>query len=160
MVQPATPPERKRDRGTPTGHTPHRPKKRVSLREQEESGLQSGKSGRRLPLFTQTSLGTWSVDEVKALTEFILFYTEVDKWPTHKREHFWKSAATFVQRRAHTTFVRTGRNLHKHMYILIFMYMYVYMYVYRNCICTYIHAFISCRLCLPKQSDKMAFSAV
>jgi len=77
----------KRDHGTPMKHPPRRPKKRISLREKEQS-LERERSSRRLPLFPQTSAATWSVDKLKALVEFVLFHTDLDKW---------RGAASFVQ---------------------------------------------------------------
>ena len=61
----------KRGRDTQTGKTPHRPKKRVPLREKEQSMMCEG-SGLRLPLFPPASAGTMSLEEVKALVEFTL----------------------------------------------------------------------------------------
>ena len=114
MAEAATPPPStahgKRDRGTPTLETPHRPKKRVSLRERERTlGPQTTVSTRQ-PLFPPESPGTWSAEEVKALVEFVLFHGDpAEKWPSHKRQEFWDSAAKFVQRRSRATLRRTGK---------------------------------------------------
>ena len=102
----------KRYRGTPTYQTPQRPKKRVSLRERERSVAREQSVSTRLPLFPPTSAGTWSLEEVKALVEFMLFHTDpTEKWPTHKRDDFWDSAARFVQRRSRATLRRTGKDI-------------------------------------------------
>ena len=52
-------------------------------------------------LFPPTLAGDWSVDEVKALVEFVLFRTDPEKWLSHKRDEFWESAARFVQRQSY-----------------------------------------------------------
>lgn len=113
MAEATTPPRAvgaKRDRSTPTGQTPQRPKKRVPLREREHTLGYAPPAGMRLPLFPPATPGTWSPDEVKSLVEFVLFHGDpVQKWPTHKRDDFWASAARFVQTRNHATLRRTGK---------------------------------------------------
>ena len=52
---------------------------------------------------------TWLNEEVKALVEFVLFHEKGDAWPCHKREAFWKGAASFVQTRAKTSHRRSGK---------------------------------------------------
>ena len=68
--------------GTTTEITLWHPKKRIPLRERErererkrerEREQSSGcESSSRQPLFANTSAGTWSLDEVKELVEFVL----------------------------------------------------------------------------------------
>ena len=41
----------------------------------------------------------WTVQEMKALAEFILFPMPVDKWPSHKQSICWESASKFVEHR-------------------------------------------------------------
>ena len=54
----------------------------------------------------------WSVDELKALTEFIVFHTSGESWPTHKQDVFWKGASEFVKSRGGAVnVVRSGRCL-------------------------------------------------
>ena len=122
MAEFTTPPTTahcKRDRGSPTQQTPQRPRKRVSLREGVRSGeLESAILGPRSPLFPPASAGTWSSEEVKALVEFVLFHTDLNKWPTHKREGFWSGAASFVKKRSHATLRRTGKEKSSYSYTL------------------------------------------
>ena len=50
---------------------------------------------------------------MKALTEFVLFHTTGEKWPTHKHQEFWRSASEFIQQRARTNAVsRSGKLYH------------------------------------------------
>ena len=54
----------------------------------------------------------WSVDELKALTEFFLSHTSGESWPTHKQDAFWNSASEFVKSRGGAVdVVRSGRCL-------------------------------------------------
>ena len=96
----------------PIDRTPHRPKKRVSLREREHSVGCEQSVSTRLPLFPPKSACTWSLEEVKSLVEFVLFHADpIEKWPSHKRDEFWDSAARFVQRRSRATLRRTGKGI-------------------------------------------------
>ena len=103
MAEATTPPPSdraatgKRERTTPTGQTPQRPKKRVPLREKDRTIGYVSSAGTRLPRFSPATPGNWSAEEVKALVEFVLFHgVPVHKWPTHKRDDYWASAARFV----------------------------------------------------------------
>ncbi len=54
---------------------------------------------------------TWSVEENKALVEYVLFHVgDPDTWPSHsKRSKFWKEAAEFVQQRSKALTKRSGK---------------------------------------------------
>ena len=60
--------------------TPRCPKKSISLREREQSPRCESSS--RQSLFANTSAGTWSLDEVNALVEFVLFHSDLSKYLT------------------------------------------------------------------------------
>ena len=93
----------KRLRGTPSSITPHLPRKRLPLREL------CGQQGGAKRLFSADKKEPWVEAELKALVEFVLFYSQGDRWPTHKQDSFWIKAADFVKSRAGTKFLRTGR---------------------------------------------------
>lgn len=94
----------KRPRGTPTLVIPHRPTKRVPLRQEGTA------EGRRLFLpGSQAKAAQWSENEMKSQVEFILFHCSVEAWPTHKQDMFWKNAADFVKKRAKVTQARTSK---------------------------------------------------
>ena len=42
---------------------------------------------------------------MKALTEFILFYTSGESWPGHKQGVFWESADKFLNQRVDTVYI-------------------------------------------------------
>ena len=70
----------KRPQGTPTGPTPHQPRKKTPVRYQE------GTSGVpvRLLTFSAECPGMWSEEEIKALVEFaVLFQGTGEHWPVH-----------------------------------------------------------------------------
>ena len=47
---------------------------------------------------TTSVVETWSMEENRALVQFILFYGPEDAWPSHsKTSKFWKEAALYVQ---------------------------------------------------------------
>ena len=54
---------------------------------------------------------TWSMEENKALVQFILFYGPNDAWPSHsKTSKFWNEAASYVQQVGGSqSLKRTGR---------------------------------------------------
>ena len=111
MAEATTPPRAvsKRDRSTPTGQMPQRPKKRVPLRDRDHTLGYVPPAGTRRPLFPQATPGTWSPEKVKALVEFVLFHGDPgQKWPTHKHDDFWASAVRFVQTQSCATLRRTG----------------------------------------------------
>lgn len=91
----------KRPRGSPTFLTPHRPQKRVPLRELDSPPF----SQRRLEYEPRGN--TWTSDETAALEEFVPLYCRGDSWPTHKHMGFWKGAAEFVKMRTNST--RSGK---------------------------------------------------
>ncbi len=99
----------KRQRGTPTFQTPHRPRKRAPLRE-----ISEGEPPIRCLSFAVTvaghqTPGSGSDGELKGLVVFGLFHSTGERWPTHKQEAFWKSAGEFVRKRAITSHVRSGQ---------------------------------------------------
>jgi len=119
----------KRPRGSPTRFTPERQQKRVPLRElvNNDAGT-SGRSPRSSLLLPSrltyeidnvndesNSKKGWSDSEVKALVEFVLFYTNGETWPSHKHSAFWKSASEFVKNRGGMTNVyRSGKHNRLH----------------------------------------------
>ena len=97
----------KRPRGTPTLQTPVRPKKRVPLRFSHEQCPPPSSRQLSFP-DTRQEKQEWSEAEVKALVQFVMFHTDGELWPTHKRPYFWHGAAEFVKQRACTSFIRSG----------------------------------------------------
>ena len=95
---------RKRERGLPTGSTPHLPFKSRSLsrtagktvevpRFQLSFATPRERSGLRLP-------GTWTRDEEIAVVEFILMtQPENACWPRTINEKYWDAAADFISQR-------------------------------------------------------------
>lgn len=59
----------------------------------------------------QKKQGVWSENEVKALVEFVLLYSNTVVWPTHKELEFWESAAEFVKNRVKSTSLRSGKSI-------------------------------------------------
>jgi hypothetical protein len=114
----------KRPRGSPTGTTPQQAAKRgTSTRHRlEYTALEQRQPLANLQLTSNTSYyvpaSAWSVEETKALVEFLLF-NDPKKWPSTKDEKFWKSAATFVQERARGPRVRTGIHQVKSRYFRV-----------------------------------------
>ena len=98
----------KRPRGSPTLLTPRRSKKRIPFRELVASGSTVA-SLVPTTLTYETEGGCndgptktkeqWSESELKALTEFVLFHTSGESWPSHKQDAFWKCASEFVKSR-------------------------------------------------------------
>ena len=112
----------KRPRSSPMLCTPHREEKRIPLRHITNhcNKSTSSKTSTRLAprtLISCASDGTsreskekGTNDELKALTEFILFHTSGESWPAHKLEGFWKSAGEFIQQQLGiSTVPRSGR---------------------------------------------------
>lgn len=63
----------------------------------------------------------WSVCELKALTEFVLFHTSGEHWPTHKQGAFWKCASEFVKSRGGAVNVNgSGKHLDCQLVDLIY----------------------------------------
>ena len=105
---------------SPTLLTPHREEKRIPLRDianrfDPDSSLP--RISLRLeprtlircePGTSRDSKEKWTDDELKALTEFILFHTSGESWPAHKQEAFWESAAKFLHQRVDTV-PRSGK---------------------------------------------------
>ena len=91
---------------SPTRCSPQSQSKRVPLREiTEVNNLQSPRLlPSRLTYKDESnkqlkSKVEWSNSELKALTEFVLFHTTGETWPSHKQVAFWKSAGEFVKNR-------------------------------------------------------------
>ena len=51
----------------------------------------------------------WCDDEMKALIEFVLFYSFGEKWPSHKQAVLCNSAGQFVKERSGSSLCRSGR---------------------------------------------------
>ena len=107
----------KRLRSSPTGNTPRRPSKRLSLRsrvltftEDSDSGSHSESPATCAVLPRTSSVGgTWSDEENKALLTFLLLNRPEDSWPATKNRGFWSSAAEFVQQVGKGTVRRSGK---------------------------------------------------
>ena len=99
-------------RSSPTQHTPHRQQKRIPLRELATDNDDA--DNRLLPLRLTYGTGNssveshnpptkskevWSDCELKSLTEFVLFHTSGESWPSHKLKAFWNSASEFIKNR-------------------------------------------------------------
>jgi len=103
----------KRPRSSPTNLTPHRDPKRTPLRvrldcdgnQQSPRVLSESFDHPKRRAGTQDK---WSNEEVKALTEFVLFHSEGNSWPTHKEELYWQSTSQFVHGRSGQSFCRSG----------------------------------------------------
>ena len=102
----------KRPRSSPTRRTPHRQQKRIPLRELTTDDDDAGRRLLPLQLTYETenvsveshnpptkSKEVWSDCELKSLTEFVLFHTLGDSWPSQKLNAFWNSASQFVKNR-------------------------------------------------------------
>ena len=56
-----------------------------------------------------STIETWSVEENKALVQFVLFHGLEDTWPSHsKSSKFWSEATLFIQRAGGASIKRTG----------------------------------------------------
>lgn len=104
----------KRARSSPTLQTPHREPKRISLRQQDQnrnslSPRVLSQTFRNRSNHNPKPKERWTDSELRALTDFVLFYCEGNAWPAHKREDFWGSASEFVQTRSGLSTCRTGR---------------------------------------------------
>ena len=107
----------KRPRGTPTFQTPHRPAKRVPLRQlpPEEAGVQprriiaTASSGQaQASKESRRKGGTWSRGQIKALVEFVLLHCIGDTWSTHISMAMWTAAGEFVHMRTGDDTARSG----------------------------------------------------
>ena len=116
----------KRPRSSPTLCTPYREEKRIPLRHitnhcNESTSPKTSTLQRLTPRTliscasntdgtSRESKDKWTDDELKALTEFVLFHTSGESWPARKLEDFWKSAGEFIhQRLGLSTLPRSGR---------------------------------------------------
>ena len=54
------------------------------------------------------SIPPWT-ELVKLLTEFIMLYTDGEKWVSHKNMKFWDQAGKYMQQFLNTFYVRSGR---------------------------------------------------
>ncbi|XP_065900800.1 uncharacterized protein [Dysidea avara] len=106
----------KRPRSSPTLLTPHRDPKRTPrtpLREKDCNGNHTlprvlSESFDRVVKKGASASTKWSDAELKALTEFILFHSEGNSWPAHKRDVYWQSASEFVHTRSGHSIYRSG----------------------------------------------------
>lgn len=121
---------KKRPRSSPTLLTPRRNEKRIPLRVLVASDATVA-SLVPTTLTYETENGSndgpnktkeqWSICELKALTEFVLFHTSGECWPTHKHSAFWKSASEFVKSRGGAVNVtRSGKYLDCQLVDLIY----------------------------------------
>ena len=55
------------------------------------------------------SIPPWTELELKLLTEFIMLYTDGEKWMFHKNMKFWDQAGKYMQQFLYTFYVRSGR---------------------------------------------------
>ena len=93
----------KRGRGSPTGETPKQPSKKPTSRLK-----QTGEQVRLFPTVPKTlSDSPWSLQEMMALVEFLLFYG-FSTWPATKNDTFWDKCADFVEVRSKSSVQRTG----------------------------------------------------
>ena len=79
----------------------HIQRKRLVFSEEGNTTTSSG-----MTVHTQM----WSEDEIKALLEFFLFHGQAGVWPCHKREVFWKGAASYVKIRSKSSHERSGKH--------------------------------------------------
>ena len=108
----------KRPRSSPTLLTPHRDPKRTPrtpLREKDCNGNHTlprvlSESFDRVVKKGASASPKWSDAELKALTEFILFHSEGNSWPAHKRDVYWQSASEFVHTRSGHSIYRSGES--------------------------------------------------
>lgn len=67
-----------------------------------------------------STIETWSVEENKALVQFVLFHGPEDTWPSHsKSSKFWSEAALFIQRTGGASINRTGNTCKLETIILL-----------------------------------------
>ena len=108
-----SPVAKKRPRSSPMIHTPQREPKRTPFREmmQEENFPRPRVLSQSFvrPRQSSDTQEKWSDAEIRALIEFVLFYSKENSWPTHKREVFWNSASEFTRTRAGTSVCRSGK---------------------------------------------------
>ena len=131
MSTPLTP--IKRGRPPPTGLTPQQRRKsrrRTPLRSSCEStyGRTLAYDEDRVERQQQqqqhagrsqfVSLVAWSDAEMRALVEFLLFYSPNNQWPsTSKKLKIWSSAAKFVHERCRSQHQRSGGSI----FVLFFL---------------------------------------
>ena len=91
---------------SPTYCSPQSQQKRVPLRDLDENNsppprlLPSKLNYEEVESNKQSNSNVeWSDSELKALTDFVLFHTSGESWPSHKQVAFWKSAGEFVKNR-------------------------------------------------------------
>ena len=109
----------KRPRGSPTLLTPRRKEKWTPLRELVAWASADDTTSTVSSLLPTTlawcndndrpskTKEKWSVCELKALTEFVLFHTWGKSWPSHKQDAFWRYASEFVKLKGGA--VRSGK---------------------------------------------------
>ena len=126
LTPPGTP--FKRCRPSPSGATPQQRRKscrRTPLRPAGPSGpcprtlsysptrdpspVQLQEEEHRTGTSSCVDLAAWTVAEMRALVEFLLFYTPNNEWPgTSKKLKLWSSAAKFVYQRTGSQQQRSG----------------------------------------------------
>ena len=97
----------KRPRGSPTGATPSQArKKRVRL--PQSTLVRKTLDFSNTPTHSRyVPSSAWSLNETKALVEFLLLHSS--QWPTTTDPNFWHSVSIFVRDRAEEAIVRTGK---------------------------------------------------
>ena len=95
----------KRQRGSPTGHTPMQVLKKRTAHRKSSAAKKSLEFSSRSPFIPLTA---WSNNETKALLEFVLFHGT--DWPVTKDPAFWDSASKFIRDRVNDQpLVRSGK---------------------------------------------------
>ena len=97
---------------SPTGTTPHKPRSKRGV-----SGCstgQSSKSAKKQLTYTSTKplytpVESWSEEEDKAITQFVLLSFAGDSWPSTKSTKLWEGASKFLHNTCKT--VRTSKEL-------------------------------------------------
>ena len=94
-------------------HTPQGEPKRTPFRElmQEENFPRPRVLSQSFvrPHQSSDTQEKWSDAKIRALIEFVLFYSKENSWPTHKHKVFWNSASEFTRTRAETGVCRSGK---------------------------------------------------
>jgi len=115
---------------SPTRCSPQSQSKRVPLRDLAEANNLPSRAPRLLPstlTFEEVdsnkqpkSKVEWSNSKLKALTEFVLFHTTDEAWPSHKQMTFWKSAGEFVKNRGGVDSINRSGKCYKHCSLFMF----------------------------------------
>ena len=100
----------KRPRGSPTGATPTQASKKRG-RPPQSTLSRKTLNFSDIPSHSRyVPSSAWSLNETKALVEFLLLHNK--QWPSTTDPKFWDSASIFVRDRAGEAIVRTGKYTH------------------------------------------------